>query len=179
MDSPFPPLTFEEFQWEGVDVLPGWTGVQSRLGSYTSVDRSEASDGRVSINVSPPNGEASRAPASEQAVAYARLKRDDPAIAEAVRRAVLDYARNLDEAYGLPNELDLPSLRGMIGLGIVHVLNVAKEGEAYVGFELGCEWDEEHGCGVMTHRGRIVSVGAADEAFEGWIAERDGGTDLA
>ena len=44
---------------------------------------------------------------------------------------------------------------------------------AYIGFELGCVWDEEHGLGVMTHRDRVVDVGGADTAFTEWIAEND------
>ena len=45
---------------------------------------------------------------------------------------------------------------------------------AYVGWEFGCTWDDEHGLGVMTHGNPIVNVGAADIAF-GWEAKNDSG----
>ena len=63
----------------------------------------------------------------------------------------------------------------MIGLGIVHVLSIAKDGHAYIGFEMGCTWDEEHGVGVMTHMGRVVGVGQGDMGFDSSAAENDGG----
>ncbi len=49
------------------------------------------------------------------------------------------------------------------------------EGEAYVGYQFACGWDDEHELGVMTHRGRVVSIGGGDTAFLSWIAKRDGG----
>lgn len=178
-EDPFPPLKFVEFCWEGQDILPAWAGTQSRRGPYTSVDRTGPADGGVTLYVSPPGGEeAKRPPDPAQATAYSRVKQNDAAIAAAVLQAVLTYTRGLDAFYKVPEGLDMERLRGIVGLGNVHVLDVVKDGEAYVGFELGCQWDEDHGCGVMTHRGRIVMVGQADEAFEGSIAEQDGGIDL-
>jgi hypothetical protein len=55
----------------------------------------------------------------------------------------------------------------------VHILPVERDGLGYIGFELGCSWDEEHGVGVMLHGGRIIDIGSADTAFLSWIAERD------
>ena len=59
------------------------------------------------------------------------------------------------------------------GLSNVHVLRVARDGIAYVGFEFGCAWEEEHGLGVMMHRDRVVAAGGADVSFLEWIAEED------
>ena len=84
---------------------------------------------------------------------------DDP---EFAREFMPDIKRNDD-------------LRDMIGLGIVHVLSIAKDGHAYIGFEMGCTWDEEHGVGVMTHMGRVVGVGQGDMGFDSSAAENDGG----
>ena len=47
------------------------------------------------------------------------------------------------------------------------------EGAAYVGYEFGCAWEEEHGLGLMMHQGRIVAMGGADTAILEWIAEKD------
>jgi hypothetical protein len=55
---------------------------------------------------------------------------------------------------------------------------VAKAGHAYVGLELGCTWDEEHGAGVLLHKGRVVEVGQADTSFDDHAAVKDGGTRL-
>ena len=64
-------------------------------------------------------------------------------------------------------------LRWLIGLSTVRIFNVSKEGCAYIGFELGCSWEDEHGLGVTTHKKRVVKVGGADTAILEWIAEKD------
>ena len=69
----------------------------------------------------------------------------------------------------------LARICSLIGVGIVHVLAEAKAGHAYVGFEMGCTWDEEHGLGVLTHIGRVVELGQADTAFVGHSVKKDGG----
>ena len=43
----------------------------------------------------------------------------------------------------------------------------------YVGYEFGCEWEDEHGLGVLMHGTRVVDVGFADTAILLWIAEAD------
>lgn len=48
-----------------------------------------------------------------------------------------------------------------------------KDGYAYVGYEFGCTWDEEHGLGFMTYKDRIVDFGGADSAFLTWVARKD------
>ena len=71
-------------------------------------------------------------------------------------------------------ELHSPSdLKTLIGLSTIHVLSVERDGLAYVGFEFGCEWEEEHGLGVMLHGNRIIDVGSAEEAFSTSIANKD------
>ena len=66
----------------------------------------------------------------------------------------------------LPPAVDHPAqLQNLIGLNIVHVLDELNDGVCYIGCEFGCQWDEEHGLGVMTHRGQVVQVGAAEESF--------------
>jgi hypothetical protein len=65
--------------------------------------------------------------------------------------------------------------RPLIGLHALHVHPVEKDGLPYVGFELGCTWDHEHGLGVLMHGPRVVDIGGADTAFLLWIATRDAG----
>jgi hypothetical protein len=64
-------------------------------------------------------------------------------------------------------------LRALIGLHAIHIHQVLKDGMPYVGFELGCNWDEEHGLGILVHGNRTVEIGGADTAFLRWIAEED------
>jgi hypothetical protein len=64
-------------------------------------------------------------------------------------------------------------LKPLVGLTCVHILSVSRDGVAYVGFELGCKWDAEHGAGVMTHRSRVLVTGQASESFVDWCARKD------
>ena len=40
-----------------------------------------------------------------------------------------------------------------------------KEGFTAIGFGFHCKWDEEHGLGVLTHKGKVMEVGAAETGF--------------
>jgi|SRR5579871_980880 len=191
--EPFPPLTWDETHWTGSDILPSWAGCQTRRGPYLSRSSEEPSDGRVDLNVFQPDrgGDAvvdpsdrpQSNPTAEQLEAYAFLKTHEAAVASAVLKAIFDiYTSGLRDAYGyededakeLMPEIESPhELKRLLGLGNVHVLGVAKAGVAYIGFEFGCAWDDEHGLGVLTHRDRIVSVGDAADSFLTWIAQED------
>ncbi|MGN6495293.1 MAG: DUF6985 domain-containing protein [Agriterribacter sp.] len=46
-----------------------------------------------------------------------------------------------------------------------HLLNVSKNNIAYVGYESGGTWDDEHGLGIMTHKDRGIQIGGSDYAF--------------
>jgi hypothetical protein len=170
---PFPTLTWDDFFWEGKDLFPGWEGFQERGGAYTSVSGKGPSRGEAKIFVATP-GQKPTPPAAEQAAAYRRLKAEGPAIAGAVLAAVFERYPELQESYAyegdekeeyMPDVSAPDGLKRLMGLGTVHLLSAGKDGEAYVGFELGCTWDEEHGTGVLTHKGKVVDVGGADTAF--------------
>jgi hypothetical protein len=188
---PFPGLAMKLNEWEGIEVLPAWAGTQARQGAYTSQSDREPSDGTVRLQV-PRLGDADdanpRPPAPEFVAAYQHFKENGPAIAETVLAAILvQYvplrARWMQNDPDLTDE-DLPvidsieQMKNNVGLGIVHLLPVAKHGMAYIGLELGCTWDEEHGAGVILHGSRVVAVGAGDEAFNPHPCFIEGGEDL-
>lgn len=114
---------------------------------------------------------------------YPRLRRDHNATVDDDDddESVVAFERSI----GIGGQRRLPAirtrsgLRDVVSLGVVHVLDVAKHGLAYVGFELASEWDEEHGAGVLMHRRRVVAFGQADVAFTAWRAIDDGGAALA
>jgi hypothetical protein len=76
----------------------------------------------------------------------------------------------------MPELRDASEFRDLIGLNsmTVHVLQAG--GVPYVGLELGCTWDDEHGLGCLLHGTRIVAIGGVDSAILLWIAERDAAT---
>lgn len=182
---PFPPLRWDEYSWDGKLTLPSWKGFAARPGSRSK----KVTDGTVRLSVhvedvADDEDDATPAPpTAAQIAAMKHLLKNEKKIASAVLQAIFEvypeqkamYEEDYDEEPGttLP-EIARPSgLRPLMGLSNVHVLYVKKDEVAYIGFEFGCVWEEEHGAGVLTHLGRVVEVGQADCSFLEWIAERD------
>lgn len=177
---PFPELVWDRFFWTCRDVFPSWAGFQERKGSYDSLSSNKPSKGEAKVSVKPTAPEVP--PSAEQAAAYRYLKDNEQAIAATVLEAIVDEYASLPDRYGLSEEearkffppvVQRDDFRKLIGISYVHVLPVWNRGVAYIGFEFGCEWDHEHGLGVMAHENRIVAAGGADTSFLEWIAERD------
>lgn len=182
---PFPPLQWDKYFWAGEVILPTWAGFQSRRGNYASVSSHAKSDGRVRLTVTPENDEEKTPPLMEQIRAFQLLLENERAVGESVLMAIFAEYPRLCDMYGydddeaaelMPKIKRADQLRTLIGLSNVHLLNVAKDGISYIGFEFGCTWDDEHGLGVMTYRNRVVEVGGADTSFLAWIAEADAET---
>lgn len=180
---PFPPLRWDEYSWAGKITLPSWAGFQARGGAYGSRSSKKPSDGTASLNVAVEDDEDQTPPTAAQVAAMQHLLDNEKAVAAAVLNAIFEMypaaKAEYEEGYGEEEDETLPTikspkeLRTLMGLSTVHVLYVKKGDTAYIGFEFGCAWEEEHGAGVMTHRGRVVEAGQADTAFLEWIAERD------
>ena len=101
--------------------------------------------------------------------------------ASILKRLFLDY-KNLQADYGyddddakeiMPDVESVDGFKKLIGLSQIHLMNVNKDGYAYVGYEFGCTWDDEHGLGFMTHKDRIIDFGGADTSFLTWVARND------
>jgi hypothetical protein len=157
------PLTKDKHGfWETSINLPAWAGYVDAAGPYASPNSDAPSDGTVRISF----GNAPEGPTPEQIAAYHYLRETEPFVSGEVIAAIMDK-------YVRPEKRRPNVLRKHVGLGTVLILPVTKDGHAYIGFECGCSWDNEHGCGVLTHKERVVKVGGADTAFLKWIAEED------
>lgn len=186
---PFPRLTWEYYFWTAKDNLPAWAGFQERHGPYASANSEKPSTGDIKIFIKPPKTtEASFGPpAPEQSTAYNFLKQNNRDIAMAALEAIFEKYPEWQDSYGyeddereefMPDIRSPNDLKQLIGLGTVHILNIAKDGHAYHGLEFGCTWDEEHGVGVLLHKDRVIKVGDASQAFEEWPARHDGGKEI-
>ncbi len=174
--SPFPPLRWDEYVWAGEIALPSWAGFQTRRGPYAGISSNDPSDGTVRLSVAVEDLKPRTQPTQSQVRGFQHLLDNEPAVSATVLLAMFDDYPEQQANYGdepLP-DIDKPSgLKALIGLSQIHVLFESKSDVAYVGFEFGCVWDEEHGAGVMTHLGRIVEVGPASASFLWTIAKRD------
>lgn len=158
--------------------LPSWIGFQSRQGYYTFVDEKQVSDGLVKIFVQGKdiNGVSLVTQAQVNAINY--LIENTDLVRDNLLIGLLNEMPKLSEIYEdlLPQIDKIEDFKNYIGLANLHLIASDKDGFAYIGFELGCEWDEEHGLGIMMHKDRVVAIGQADTAFDSWITFDDNGT---
>lgn len=173
--APFGELEWADDCWQGRIKLPAWAGFQSRGGAYCSRDAKAPSNGSVLVNVTPLEKAKELVPTEAQCRAVLfQIERGDEVI-RSILTALLPYHRDLKKDWELNDEL-MPAItsedefRKHIGLGQVHVLPYESGGLAYIGFECGCEWDDEHGLGVVVHGARVVEIDAAEIAFS-WQPE--------
>jgi hypothetical protein len=114
--------------------------------------------------------------------AYQYTLENSKIVQELMLFSVLEKYKHLVESIIHRNEIEnetgsgsiaINEFKNLIRLLSVHMMNVEKDGMAYVGYEFGCAWDAEHGLGIMTHRNRICKIGGADTSFLTWVAEED------
>ncbi len=178
---------WDEFVWTAHDTLPSWAGFQSRGGPYGARDRREPSRGDITVSISTPFDRLAP-PHPSQVAAYRWLKEHETDVARVLREAAFawypsaraEWLRSYpDEAVSVPVVPTQADLASVMGLHDVHVIATAKAGFAYIGFEFGCNWDDEHGFGIMTHKDRVIAVGDARIAIHrNSEVTADGGCDV-
>ena len=170
----------DDLWWTARIRLVSWIGYQSRLGPYGAVDSSLPSDGTVSL-VFAPEDRGIEPLDSRELQLLAWFEEHEKVVSEQVKKTIIcwcspDYPErlrkfDLDEA--LPIIRNENDLQKYIGILSINIHQIDREGIPYIGYEFGCDWEEEHGLGVLMHGARAVEVGFADTAILLWIAEKD------
>lgn len=187
--KPFPPLQRMMHEWKGEGKIKAFAGTQTRRGGYTSRSSRKASDGTFALDIPRlcKDDASPMPPSPEQVAAYQYLVDHQDEVTENVMAALVnDYARTRkmwikhdpDIESELPEIKTTMQMRKHVGIGILHMFDIAKAGVAYYGLELGCTWDEEHGAGVIMHKDRVIEAGQADTSFSTHHAIRDGGNSI-
>lgn len=167
---------------EGTIKLVTWGGYQSRQGAYATIDSDKVSDGTAKLSIGGDMVLDNPVITKEHINAYKYLMQHQATIKNSILQVLLKEYKNLQEQYGyepedaasiMPDVDNISQFKNLVGLSAVHLLNVSNDNTAYVGYEFGCSWEDEHGLGVMTHRDRVIEIGGADTSFLTWIAERD------
>jgi hypothetical protein len=174
-------LSIQYDLWWGTHLrLPSWAGYQSRLGPYGSRDKSQPSDGSVRL-IFAPEGRGLEPLSEKEIQLISWFEENEPRVSEAVKAAIirwcsptsLERIRKFDFDDSFPVIDGEEGLKQNVGLYAVNIHQLDIDGTPYVGYEFGCEWEEEHGLGVLMHGTRLVEVGFADTALHLWIAEED------
>lgn len=174
----FPKFEWKE-EWEGQIMLNSWSGFQSRQGDYGGIDSNKPSNGLSKIRIDNDGDAENKTITAGQIKAIEFLLDNDAAIRENILTALMPYYQQLRIDWGSEDEDWMPAIHSseafkeMIGLSWIHVSNIEKDDVAYLGFEIGCTWDDEHGLGIMLHRDRVVEIGGADVSFLWWVADKD------
>lgn len=91
-------------------------------------------------------------------------------------RFAAEYGFTAEEAAEfLPPVTQIDGFKPLLMLSSVYVHPCRRDGLPYVGLDMACHWDPEHGVGAMMHGPRVVEMGGADTALYLWIARRDAG----
>lgn len=164
--------------YEGELTLDAWKGFQSRQGFYGSQDKEEGSDGFVKVSVEGKEVDYVKITTQQQVNAIQFLVNNSDKVKDVILVGLLCELPNLREVYddSIPDITSIEDFKNIIGLANLHVMSSDKDDYAYIGFELGCDWDEEHGVGVMMHKDRVVAIGQADTSFDSWVTFDDNGT---
>lgn len=166
---------------EGTIELPSWKDFRIEFGNYA---KPKGNDDYKFIRLSIGGDEVIENPTinQEHVTAYDYLLHYQEKIKVSMLNELFNMYPNLKEQYGyddedadsiMPDVKTAASFSALIELSSIYILNVSKDGIAYVGFQFCCTWDDEHGLGIMTHKDRIIKIGGADSAFLTWIAKKD------
>jgi hypothetical protein len=169
---------------EGTVSLPIWKDFQSRQGAYGSPDTDENSNGVFRISIGGDSIVDTTVITTEHLHAYNYLTTHSEQVCKAILARLFEDYKDLQADYRLDYDNDdlketmpdvdtIEQFKNLIGLSQIHIINVSKDGLAYVGYEFGCTWDDGHGLGFMTHKDRIIDFGGADSSFMTWAATSD------
>jgi hypothetical protein len=165
------------FAWNGRVHLEAWKGFATReelADEFMTFRFSASPEGDLCLDVRPlDNHQSSFKPTHAQARAFQHLLDNQQALKATVLDGIFSAYDGWRESYiadamhpeDMPKLSNPGSLVHLVTPYTVHVLANEKDGFTCVGFGFDCKWDEEHGLGVLTHKGQVLEVGQADTAF--------------
>jgi hypothetical protein len=178
----FPQFTWNGHAWMSSAKLPAWAGYQIREGAYGGVSSTALSDGVVRIRFAPEGRHAD--PLSENEIALVQwLIDNEAAVHHAMLEKLFDEYPNIrdqwlsffdkEEASEILPRIKHPEqLKKIVGVSFINVHQISKNGIPFIGVELGCTWEQEHGLGILLHGTTALELGGADTAFLLWIARK-------
>ncbi len=107
----------------------------------------------------------SEEPSAPQIRALEGFLENEQAVCESMLDATLRWCRyehiqdDKIKRFYWPEEDPPASLDDLVVFHTLLVRTLEHDGVALIGFMLSCEWDEEHGLGVLTHNGITLDIG--------------------
>jgi hypothetical protein len=182
------------FHWTGKVHFNSWKGFAANQDltpdGWSNPD--PRPEGELSLCISPLDMSAWSEPTEEQASAFQHLLDNESEMRDVVLQGVFrEYPSWRATYYGgqissdggktyqpasafpemfppenMPEISQVSDLTRLVRPHGIHILKDAKDGFAEVGFAFACKWDEEHGLGVLTHKGQVIQVGDGTASFD-------------
>jgi len=171
----FPEFVWEEYFWVSSAPFSSWDGFQVREGPYGSISGDGTSNGLVHIVLI--DTERDEGPVTEQEMNAVRwVIKNEKSIHDAFMNKLLeDYSDIKEEVLGradeeeagklLPQVNSINDLKKLCGVVNINVYLHSKFKKPFVGVELGCTWEDEHGAGVALYGDSALKRGAAETAI--------------
>ena len=177
-------LNFElesDFFWVAKTKLPFWAGFQGGTAPADSAEPPAPSNGSVDIVFAPEDRDTSPMTTAELQLVRWFLDNQDE-VSQIVLEAILSVYPDLQQSYGyedqdkqtyMPDISEPDQLRNLISLHDVHIHQIQRDDMPYIGFEMNCSWDPDHGLGVLMNGTQPVQLGNAEVAFTLSLAQDD------
>ena len=175
----YPPL-YPEFKWEECfwvtsAKLSSWKGFQIRKGPYGAVSSEGMSEDLVHIVLI--DDDRGEGPVTEQELNAVKWVIDNQksihdsflnklfADYNDIREEVLGWADEDEADRIIPPYVSIEELKKLCGVVNINVYPDDKFSKPFIGVELGCTWEEEHGAGVSLLGDRVLERGNVETAI--------------
>ncbi|GGB21113.1 DUF6985 domain-containing protein [Agarivorans gilvus] len=182
MSNPINPnFQWNEFSWQADVKLPAWSGFQERNRPYGAISSDEPSNGTIKIVFAPEGRGDESLNSTEMELINWFISHQRQVIESITNTLFSNYAAikgscieesGEEMAEYFPEVKDVSDIKSVVGIISVNIHQVSKDNIPYIGVEMGCNWEEEHGMGFLLHGNKIVEAGGADTAFLLWLAEK-------
>jgi len=176
-----PTFQWNEFFWEADVNFSDWSGFQERNGPYGAISSDEPSNGTIKIVFAPEGRGDEELNSNEVELINWFIAHQNQVIESITNMLFSNYASIKDScieecgeemAEYFPEVKDISDIKNIVGVVSVSIHQVSKDNIPYIGVEMGCNWEEEHGIGFLLHGNKIVEAGGADTAILLWMAEK-------
>jgi hypothetical protein len=154
--------------YSGIITLDAWNGFQSKQHYNNSKNSGNKSDGVINVFVKGKSVDYVTITTVEQVNAVQYLIENSEKIKIALLTCLNNDLHKLRKTNidSIPQVNEIDDFKNSISLSALHIMDSDKDDFAYVGFEFNCDWDKEHGIGIMMHKDKVIDVGQAETAIK-------------
>ena len=181
MNKPtYPEFTWDEFFWTTTAELPTWHGYHPP--NHIIRDLSNTQRASVHRIIFAPEGR-DNSPLNQDEINLVKWFTEHEKLVHGsmlealykaypgIREEFTEYLEEQAEEY-LPEVHNPSDLKKILGINSIIIHPISKDSVPFIGIDLGCTWDDEHGVGILLHGQKPLEIGGADTAGLLWIAKK-------